>query len=394
MSTRRNVLVIINSLHPPLVDVGGMKIIYKYIKHLSREYNIHVITTAFSNCNFNGENWININQQSGIKLDIVSNQMFVNNSLISQSILNIKLYTKSFNIMRKNNIDIIHQYSGLTVLSVFSVFFKKIFDVPVVFTVSTNNDSFFGKINFAFGIHSVDYFTLSSIKMYKDACDKWPKYTNKINYSPFGVLPKNNEDNGSRTAQLTYDKFSKYKSDYIYSYIGPIEERKGAFLLVEAYKLLKKLNSRLFIFTYGENGVDYLHNKHLDYLYKLIGEDDSCHVFEGRCNVDKVFELTDCFVFPSITLHGTLGQPLTLLESLSSNCLTIASDLDENLNIISDMNSPVYIFNNNDKYSLLKALEDVRNDHNEMNLKEKVHNSYLVSETANSFAKNVYEKLL
>ena len=122
-------------------------------------------------------------------------------------------------------------------------------------------------------------------------------------------------------------------------FLGPLEDRKGAFTLAKAVKfVIQKNPNTVFLFaTYGKGGVDRNHDEHKQRLLNMCKQNArSVHIIEGRHDVPLLMNLADVFVLPPISMDGTLAPPSTLLEAMAAGKACVVSDIEEIAEVIKD----------------------------------------------------------
>ncbi|MDP8265635.1 MAG: glycosyltransferase family 4 protein [Candidatus Aceula meridiana] len=349
----KKVLIIIDGLWPPVIKSSGMKIVHEYFKRLAENYEIHILTSTTKFIAPNYVEWAKQQEAYNLYFHFIDARRFDFNSFLKLLVGKILFIIHVFKLIRTFKFSLIHEYGSLPILSLVTSFYKVYFKIPAIFTTCTVNTSFLASFRYAWGIKFLDYFTLAGIELTKKTLSCWPQYKEKIKFTPFGVDITSLKQPFKREELLK--KFGLPRNKKIYTFIGPLEERKGFFTLIKAVNRIKEDGFFLLIVTYGLGGVDYKFKSHYEQFKKLM-KNKNYKVITGNQNVSEILRLTDIFVFPSTSLKGTLAQPLTLLEALSFELPCIVSDLEENKRIVQDYTNGL-LFRRKDDESLAVKME-------------------------------------
>jgi glycosyltransferase involved in cell wall biosynthesis len=349
---KKNVLIIIEGLYPPLTEVSGVKIIYKYLIEIARNYNLHILTTISRKTIKNWKKWAHKQRTNNMYFHFINTVKYDFHPLVRLSISKIPIYFKAQKIIKKYNISLIHEFSSVPALSIITQNYSRKFNIPVIYTISTVNNSVLGNLKYTFGIKELTLLTISGKTKYQKAQQIFPKYKNKIHFTPFGC--ENIKSNYKKSFLLK--KYNLPNNKKILTYIGPLEKRKGIHILLEA---LRNISNKfcLLVVTYGKGGLDDKFAKNLQKTKNKL-ENIEYKIIVGKENIADVFKVTDLFILPSISLQGTLAQPLTLIEALYCKKNIIASDLKENREILKNYRG-VKMFKNKNPNDLNRCINQV-----------------------------------
>jgi len=167
-------------------------------------------------------------------------------------------------------------------------------------------------------------------------------------------------------------------------YIGRMAERKGIFVLIEAFELSKD-HMNLELHFYG----GFLNHKEKQKFLSLIKENDNIY-YHGEIKPDKINQRIrnhDIFVFP--THHKGEGFPGVLLDAFFAGLPVIASDWRFNSEII-DTGKNGLLFEPKNPVELSKKIK-ILYENKEL-LKEMSKNAYEMSEKYD--VENVIDGLL
>lgn len=141
-------------------------------------------------------------------------------------------------------------------------------------------------------------------------------------------------------------------------YVGRLEKKKNTAMLVEAFSLFlesqPKMQAKLLLV--GDAGYGY---DEVKYVIQEFNLNDQVHLpgWVSEEDLPYIFRAASAFIFPS--RHEGFGIPI--LQALSCGVPTAVSDLPVLREIAADA---VLYFNQNDKQSIAKALDQILNDQN------------------------------
>ncbi len=322
------ILIVCENIFPPAVDVAGMSIIYKIQKEIKcDEIEVHILTTIRSWSNPNYKRWFKIQEKKyGLRFHYVNVGFLDKIPFIYFLICKSFLFLKVIHLNSKYSYDIIHDYSSSPILFALTAMYKRILHKNVFHTLCAYNETLFGSFKFVSGMSIIDKVICTS----RDIEDKLQRVKNKENiiYLPFGV--DSIKFQRKRDTTEIRKRLNIELSNKVVLFLGPLEKRKGVFVLAKAIKsVIQKEPETIFIIaTYGEGGVDSNHKKHKLELINLCKDvKKSVCIIEGKHDVPLLMSLADIFVLPSTCLDGTLVPPLTLLEAMASGKPCIVSNI-------------------------------------------------------------------
>jgi len=241
----------------------------------------------------------------------------------------ILFFFKAISLNKKIRFGLIHDYSSLPILIFYTGFLGKICQCKSIHTLSTVSENFLSSAKLAFGFKWIDKVICTSERI-KEELIKLKGNLSKIVYIPFGVdtsifkpSPKN---------KLLMKKIGLGQNQKVILFLGSLEKRKGAFILAESVKrVLKKCPNTIFVFaSYGKEGRDRYYSSNKKELMKILNRfRNNVRLLEGKHNVAELMSIADIFVLPAVSGHGTLAQPLTLLEAMSAGKACLVSDIQK-----------------------------------------------------------------
>lgn len=119
------------------------------------------------------------------------------------------------------------------------------------------------------------------------------------------------------------NKYGINTDDFVFLYVGRINEEKGVLELVKAFSRYEG-NAKLIICG-GTWGTEFKNNRYLDNIIKAIGDKRSYITFTGyidEINIRKYYALADCVVIPTICQEA---YGMVMLESLNYGIPVIAT---------------------------------------------------------------------
>lgn len=306
------VLIICNSLCYPLVEISGMAAIFSTARQLSKkkDLEIHVLSSLPS--------W-----SQPIKDDHLIFHYVKADSLL---LIRILFFIKAFQLHSKYKFDIIHDFSSLPALIGFTGLLAKLCGCKSIHNLCTVNEGFLGSEKLIFGSKWVDRVVCSDLITKGRISNR----IQNVDYIPLVV-------DFSKFLSLSRTKNSLKKQRILF--LGSLEPRKGAFVLVEAIKLIvENCPEAIFTFaSYGREIRDPRYEENLTRLKEIVREQSAKVKFlTGEQDVAGLMASAAIFVLPSISRHGTLGQPLTLLEAMASGKLCVISDIQAGDGLVED----------------------------------------------------------
>jgi len=374
----------------------GSSIIYQLQKNLQMlGIKVHILTSVYPWADPSWREWFkNEGKRKNLHFHYVNLRFLHARKPLWFFIPKILFFFKVLKLYREYRFDIIHVYSSSPILIAITAIYKRILSVRAIHTISTYNDSFFGSFKFAKKIQDVDKVICVSEHMRKMLVQLGhPK--NKILYLPLGVDAKKFQNTLDPNHLKT--KLGIPEGSHVVLFVGPIQERKGAFTLGNAVPLVLKKNPRtVFVFaTYGCGRIYERHDENKNKLIEILNG-TVFRIFEGLHNVPLLMSIADVFVLPLTTPHGTIAQPLVLLEAMAAGKAIVATNIEGINDLIFDGTNG-FLFEKGDSRGLAKCINDLLS--NRQLRKTFEDNVISISEThdVNVIAekiKNVYEELL
>lgn len=285
---RKKILVISGGIWPPAVYMAGTAAIYNLSKLLAGNgsFEIHVLTSIASWADPGVYEWAR-RQKAKHNLDF--HFIKTDNLLLTRALF----FIEAIWLNTKYRFDIIHDYSSSPLLVGLTGILGKLCRCKTLHTLCTVNESFWGSPKLSFGL------------------------VNKVVPLPIGV-----DTERFKPCPKAFKKTLLF--------LGQLDKRKGSsVLMMAAGKVLERYPDARFVFaSYGKEGRDpnyQVNKKELQEIASGLGE--GVVFLEGVQDVPRLMSETDVFILPTVSLHGTLAIPLTLLEAMSAGKPCVVSDL-------------------------------------------------------------------
>lgn len=331
------ILVVVDGIWPPSIEMTGMKAIYQLQKHLSNlGLEIHILTSIEKWTNPYWREWFEKEyEEFGIHFHWI-NSDFKKFPRIYFYYSKLSFFFKVLRLHKKYNFDIIHEYSSSPVIINRSYSYKFFLKAKTVHTLCTNNTGFFSSPKLFFGkidkIICASEYMLTQFKKYSE--------NNSICYLPIGI------DVDEFTKGLNRRNYRKelriFSTNFAVLYLGLLDKRKGIYTLLDAIPaVVKKYPNTIFIIaTNAREGNFYHYSKNKkEVFYRVKDYRENIRFLEGKQDIPSLFSAIDTLVFPLNTSYGTLVQPSVLIEGMVSGKAIVVSDLPELKSLIKQENN-------------------------------------------------------
>lgn len=324
------ICVVAPDVNPPWIE-GGSKAIFclsKMLAHMGNE--VHIVTTQpytsgkrvlESTAELEGVIFHRAKALFSIAPTSKYSPMHV--------IAHLSLTTKLFSVLREGRFDVLHSYSGASILALRTVLAKKIFKIPSVHTFDAQSYvPILGSPIFFNYLSSLDKVITTTEALYN--CLSTKVTSKKLVNIPFGV----DMDVFSPAAKSTIREEFGIGDDLLVLYVGHLYQEKGVSYLVKAASLVLKEFPRAK-FVLGWSGIGSGLNE-VKRLIKNLELDNSFVVTGRRDDLAGVYACSDVFVLPLASEYHTLGHPMTVLESLACGTAIVSTLLPAMSEIIGD----------------------------------------------------------
>jgi len=340
-NSRKRILIVVEGFFPPAVRVAGIRLVYEFVKQLSARYEIHVLTSVASWTQDIGSWEKELQGKWGVRLHTVHfrHLYFSPGRMVFSRLL---LLVRAWRLARHFDYDIIQEFSSAPLLTYGSWLLRKLTGVRVYHCIATFNRSPLA----GFGIHRlapIDGTVFTSREFFEGF-----SANRNVSYRPLGVDVKNLGNWSQRhTALLEYH----HQKEVIY--LGPLESRKGIFVLGAVIKKMPAVNFK--IYTYGAGGVDAKHRENRRRLGNILSGCENFQIFEGAFLPADVISSADFLLLPQTNLHGTIMPPLTLLEAMYLKRICLVSNVPGIREVVAD-GVDGFLFQSGDSMDLQRVL--------------------------------------
>ena len=317
-------------VNPPWIE-GGSRSIFKLSKTLVEKGNeIHIVTTQpFTAKNRTLKKIEEIDgvwfHRAKVPLQISPSSNYTPTHITAHAALTLKLLS----ILKRYNFDILHGYSGASVLAIRTILGKKIFKIPSVHTFDAESSvPILGSFTFLRYLKSLDKITVTTNQLYHQLSNKVD--VKKLVSIPYGI----DTDEFNPDAKSNIREELSIGENPLILYVGHLYEEKGVKYLIKAAPfVLEKFPEAKFLIAWSGIGNQINEIKGLIYTMKL---NDSFIITGKRDDLAGVFAASDVFVLPLVSGKHTLGHPLTILESLACGTPVVSTHIQGVCEIVKD----------------------------------------------------------
>ena len=346
------------SMNPPYSEVTGLKAVYDLQKQLSGDVDIHVLNLVEKKELAELQNWSEAeHERTGLIFHLHQVGALARIWGLGTVFLHLKLLMTAIWLMRRERVDIVHEYSSMP------LFFRKAFlyklfcrKVKVFHTLMVNNTSPLASPRYGARGGHTDLIICPSEYLYKQL-QKNHYRGSTLRKIPFGVRP--DKFNQERDVPALKKSQGIVWHKKVVLYIGLLDKRKGADVFLRSIpELIKVLPDTVFVFISSpvHNGILYRHDeakKEFQDLLDLAGRD--LIFLEGRQDIPAFMKIADVFVYPIATMHGILSLPLTLLEAIISAKAIVTTNIAPMSDIFQDGEN-AFLINPNDYQACSRAI--------------------------------------
>ncbi len=317
------ILHIIDGIGPPAARGTGL--IYEHLKKLAEKgVTVHILTMVDKLTSQNWKAWyVEQEKEYGIKIYYLHIPILEHWHLGYFIISRIIYCFKALSLQYRNHYDIINDFSSSSFMFYRTALLGLFCRVKLIHTLCVYNLGFFSSYNFMGGIKYLDR-VLCLSKHMKQKITRSSSDVNKINYFSLGIeLNRFTQVNNSVDIRK---KYALPEDKVIILYLVPIERHKGIFVLTEASCKIPESISLHFVFACAR----FLSGSERIKKIKVLRENmKHCkHTFQvitDLVDISALMDISDIFVLPQLTPHGTIAYPVTLLEAMAASKAIIAS---------------------------------------------------------------------
>lgn len=259
----------------------------------------------------------------------------------------------AMNLLRKEKIDLIHEFTSIPVVLLRTFIFKAVFKVPSVVSLCVYNKTILGRPFWIKLFNFAQYYLIPSRELIERLkslnVDK-----KKIIYSPPGInlVPFKKKTNKS----IARKSLGLPEKKIIFSYFGPLSFEKGVAEIIKAVQLVNKQfeNKFLAVMSLLPSKGDREHQKIKREINNLSLP--NLLIRERRIDVPTLLAASDCVILPQHTGHGTSIPPLSTIEALAAKKAIIATNILGNRELLKNIS---VLVPPKDPYSLARAIEEI-----------------------------------
>jgi|ETN01SMinimDraft_4_1059930.scaffolds.fasta_scaffold11337_1 glycosyltransferase involved in cell wall biosynthesis len=241
---------------------------------------------------------------------------------IQMPLLILSEFFASYNVIRKEQIDMVHAHWILPQGFV-SVFLKKIFKIPLLVTVHGSDlfplkSRLFKRLQH-FVIRNADYVTVNSIATKKELLKRFLDYSSKVKIMPMGI-----DNNLFKKRKIKKSKL--YIKNRILLFVGRLSDQKGLQCLIDSMQDISRYDSRAKLLVIGAGPYEKTlreraYSKGVEEYVEFLGP-------MSTSDIARYYNFADIFILPSLsTKTGTEALGLSLLEAMASGCAVIGTSI-------------------------------------------------------------------
>ncbi len=352
----KNILVICDGFLPPKVKVAGGKNLYLMQRYLSsKDFMMHLVVFTCKQTVSNWQEWKKSQEkQYNIKFhvfDIPVRKIYPLHFFLAKLLsFFVVLYLQIV-----NKFDLIHEYSSMPFLVNRTYLLSLLTGTKTVHTLCTINRSFLGSEKLL--LKSTDKVICAADNMRRRLGKRLPKQ--KVDFIPipiedsFFCLPKSDSKQkfGIRTNKAVL-------------FCGLLDGRKGITSFLRAIPGIIEKNSDASIVIVTAPGLNTspVARQNREKVLSALKHYGRMVVFmEKEVDMPSLFAVVDVFVYPLLTMHGTLGSPSILVEAMATGKAIVASNLEEISDIITHEKDGL-LFNPGDSKELARCVNKLLGD--------------------------------
>lgn len=345
-----------DNLLPPAINVLGVKNIYNMLKKIAvQNLDIHILTSVKTQPTKNWLEWVNKEEAKyHIKFYVINTpfKKLVNaHSILLRTLFFI--YGLRCQVIHKYSI--IHEYSSSPALINGTYLLGRLTRAKTVHTICTVNKGLFGSTSLA--LRSTDRVICVADSMRKRLGKRLPKQ--KIDLIPIPI-----DDRFFHSPANNGKKKFGIKTEKAVLFCGLLDGRKGIACFLKAIPEIIENNPDTGIVIVTAPGLNTAtvarqnRNKVLSILKHYGGK---VIFIEKEIDMPALFATIDVFVYPLLTMHGTLGSPSILIEAMATGKAIVASNLREVSDIITQGKNGL-LFNPGDSKELAQCVNKLLKD--------------------------------
>ncbi len=316
------VLHIIDGIGPPAAR--GTELIYDHLKRLPGEGVAADVLTVVDR--YTSPDWlewtVEQERESGIRvygIDVPLARRFHAGYIAATRMLYC-LY--AWVLERRNRYDIINDFSSSALMFHRTALIGLFARARMIHTLCTFNTGVFSSRTLLGGTGRLDRILCLSESLARAVGDSLGD-RGKVAYLCMGIETDRFPGRGAGSREKLFPRAGDRP---VVLYIGPIESRKGIFVLADASRILGEALDLHFVFACARfsSRKDEL-RKTGELEARMSGCRHSFEIIGGIVDVTRLLDACDMVVVPQLSAHGTLTYPATLLEAMAAGRAIVAS---------------------------------------------------------------------
>ena len=284
-----------------------------------------IINPIYGHTHPNWRQWTNkLEKNYNLKIiSLIAPKWISRNFILHLALTPIFVTMEIVKLCRKENFDIIHEFSSTPIILCRHLIMKILFKVPTLFTLSVYNNTLLGNFKWFKIFNFANYYLIPSREIINRLLNQGI-HKDKIIFSPPGIDLSNfintqPKSNARKILNIPSDKF-------VLTYFGSLTEEKGVTDLLKASLLIntKHINSlviQLYVIWKGSPRHQMLIQKIKSGKYPLI------NLVEKYTEIPTLLAASDCVILPQQTGHGTTIPPISTIETIASKKPLITTNI-------------------------------------------------------------------
>lgn len=352
----KKILIICDGFLPPKVKVAGGKNLYLIQKCLSsKDFMMHLVVFIDKHTISNWQEWKKSEEAKyNIKFhvfNIPARKIYPLHLLLTRlSSFLIALYLQIV-----NRFDLIHEYSSTPFLINRTYSLGLLTGTKTVHTLCTINRSLLGSERLL--LRSTNKVICVTDSMRKRLGKRLPKQ--KIDLIPIPI-----EDRFFHLSTNNGKEKFGIKTEEVVLFCGLLDGRKGITCFLKAIPEIIENNpdSGIVIVTAPDLNTSTVARQNRSKVLSALKHYKEKVIFiEEEIDMPALFLAVDVFVYPPVTMYGTLGSPSILIEGMATGKAIVASNLEEISDIITHEKNGL-LFTSGDSKELTRCVNELLTD--------------------------------
>ena len=349
------ILIVMNNVWPPPIEVTGLSAIYNLAKEISKNgHEVHFLTSVgVWEKDMRGskkatetdlqqiKEWHEQqNKEHGFVFHTYTTGIFAKNpqlSFVANRAFPLFLVPKLF---KKHKFDIVHEISGTPALVYRSWLLQKLIKAKLFHTLIGEVPGFTGSIKWLHFAPKISGVFATSKRIYNNLLRLGYSEKN-AHFNPLSIdISKFQKAAHADEKQIAEAKksYGINENEFTFLFLAPLDSHKGPNDFAKAaVKTIKKHKNTKFIYATYESGGAVPYSERKQQVLDIIKDyKDNFVILEGTHDVINLLTASECLVLPQTTIGGATGYPVTLIEGMAAETLTIMAALPPIKEIMTD----------------------------------------------------------